>query len=63
MTSNKNDLDDPRKLMGVLIRMELNPHEEIKIGKKAAKKCALGRTQKDRRDSFYAATLSRAMIA
>jgi hypothetical protein len=35
MTSNKNVLDDTKKLMGALVRMKPKPHEEMKIGMKA----------------------------
>jgi hypothetical protein len=38
MASNKNILDDTKKLMSALVRMKPKPHEEMKVGKKASKK-------------------------
>ena len=34
----KSDLDETKKLMGALVRMEPKPHEAMKVGKAKAKK-------------------------
>jgi len=33
-----NDLEETKALMGALVRMKPKPHEEMKVGKKVAKK-------------------------
>jgi hypothetical protein len=44
MMSNKNALEETKKLMGALVRMKPKPQEDMKVGKKAKKKVAKKRT-------------------
>jgi len=46
MTSNKNVLDDTKKLMGALVRMKPKPHEEMKVGKAQKKTRGAGPKKK-----------------
>ena len=38
MAKSQPDLDSTKRLMGALVRMKPKPHEEMKVGKKVAKK-------------------------
>jgi hypothetical protein len=37
---SQSDLDETKRLMGVLVRMKPKPHEEMKVGKKKKSKRA-----------------------